>query len=527
MGEADLPLLALMIAVAGLGMLSRRVGTPYPILLVLGGLILGYVPGMPTLPLPPEQVLLLFLPPLLYAAGFGSSPRELRTEAHGIVRLAVGLTLATMVAVAATARAVVGGMSWPVALTLGAIVAPTDPLAATVIARRLGVDRRVITLIEGEGLTNDATALVAYRITVAAALGASVTAGGVAVQFLLGIAGGVAVGLAVGWLATRIRRLVSDPLVETTMALVTAYAAYLPAQALGVSGVLAAVTAGLYVGWQAPTIVSASTRLVGTAFWDVLVYLLNAVLFILIGLQLHPILTQVSGRPPSHLLAVTLLISLVVIGVRIGWHFTVPYLIDVFDRRGGRPGRRPSAKQLLVVAWSGMRGAVSLTVALALPTGTATTGPFPDRDLILFVTFGVVFITLVLPGLTLPALIRLLRVRDTGAEAREEARARLAATEAALARLAELAAQDWVGEDTVERLERVFHLRRRRLRAQAGLAHDEETAEHSRAYRRLIGELIDAQRDALISMRDRGEIGSGTLHRIERDLDLEESRLEV
>jgi CPA1 family monovalent cation:H+ antiporter len=418
-------------------------------------------------------------------------------------------------------------MSWPVAFTLGAIVSPTDPLAATVIARRLGAPRRVITLIEGEGLANDATALVAYRIAVGAALGAGVTAWQVVSQFVLGIAGGVVTGLVVGWLATQVRRRVDDPVLETSLALVTAYLAYLPAQWLGVSGVLGAVTAGLYVGWQAPAVTSAPTRLVGTAFWEVLSYLLNALLFVLVGSQLHPILTGVSGLPITMLIQVALLVSAVVIGVRIGWHFTVPYLALALDPRPGRRARLLDAGQRLVVAWSGMRGAVSLAVALALPTETATGRPFPERDLIVFVAFGVIFTTLVLPGLTLPALIRLLGLRDVGAAEREEAQARLATTEAAFQRLEELAAEEWPPEDTVERLKHLLQSRRRRLRAQAGLVGERALDDHPDAYRQLISELIDAQRRAIVELRNRGAISSGVLHRVERDLDLEESRLDI
>jgi CPA1 family monovalent cation:H+ antiporter len=522
MGTTGLPLLALLVAVAGLGVLAQRVGIPYPILLVFGGLVLGFIPGMPPVRLAPDLVLLLFLPPLLYSAGFLSSPHDLRAQAIPIARLAVGLTLATMAAVAAAARALVPDMPWPVALTLGAIVSPTDPLAATVITRRLGVPRRVVAVIDGEGLANDATALVAYRIAVAAALGATVTAWQVATQFVLGIIGGAVTGLVIGWLAEQVRRRVDDPLVDTSLALVTAYAAYLPAQWLGVSGVLAAVTAGLYVGWQAPTVVSASTRLVGMAFWDVLVYLLNAVLFILVGLQLHPILTGVGRQPATKLLGVALLVSAVVIGVRIVWHFTVPYLAGALvpPSRRGAPGL--DARQRLVVAWSGMRGAVSLTVALALPTQT-----FPQRDLIVFVTFVVVFTTLVLPGVTLPALIRVLRVREEGAEEREETLARLAATDAALDRLEELAAEEPAGQGTVERLKRLLQLRRGRLKVEAGMLRDSDVESRSLAYRRLVAELIEAQRHRIVELRDRGEISTDTMHRVQRDLDLEESRLET
>ncbi|HET8789068.1 MAG TPA: cation:proton antiporter, partial [Actinomycetes bacterium] len=246
MHESESLLLALMAAVAGLSVLARVVGVPYPILLVLGGLVLGFVPGVPLVELPPELVLVVFLPPLLYWAGFFSSPRDLRAEARPISLAAVGLVLATMVAVAAAAHALVDGMSWPAAFALGAIVSPTDPLAATAIGRRLGVPRRLITVLEGESLVNDATALVAYRVAVAAAVSGTFVAWQAGLRFVVGVAGGVVIGLLVGWLVAELRRRLEDPVVEIVLSVVTGYVAYLPADQLGVSGVLAAV-AGLSV----------------------------------------------------------------------------------------------------------------------------------------------------------------------------------------------------------------------------------------------------------------------------------------
>ena len=249
-------LLALMVAVAGLSVLARLVRVPYPILLVLGGLMLGFLPGMPAVELPPELVLVAFLPPLLYWAGFFSSPRDLRADARAISLAAVGLVLATTVAVAVAAHAAVDGLGWPAAFALGAIVSPTDPLAAAAIGRRLGVPRRLITVLEGESLVNDASALVAYRLAVAAAVSGSFVAWQAGLRFVVGAAGGVAVGLLVGWLVAEPRRRLEDPVVEIVVSVVTGYVAYLPAELLGVSGVLAAVTAGLYFGWRAPDLAS-------------------------------------------------------------------------------------------------------------------------------------------------------------------------------------------------------------------------------------------------------------------------------
>ncbi|HEY4790210.1 MAG TPA: Na+/H+ antiporter [Actinomycetes bacterium] len=411
MREPELLLLVLMVAVGGLSVLAGTIRVPYPILLVLGGLVLGFLPGVPPAELPPDLVLVLFLPPLLYQAAFFSSPRDLRADARAITLLAVGLVLATMSAVAAAAHTVVGGLPWAAAFTLGAIVAPTDPLAATAIARRLGVPRRLVTVLEGESLVNDASALVAYRLAVAAVVAGSFSLWGAGLQFVGRGIGGVAIGLAVGWLIAEARRRIEDPVVEIVLSVVTGYAAYLPAELLGVSGVLAAVTAGLYVGWHAPELASPSTRLLGFSFWEVLVYLLNAVLFVLVGLQLNLILTGVSGSSALVLVGQAALVAAVVIGVRVGWGFTVPYLVRVLDRRPAQVARRVGARERLVSSWSGMRGAVSLAAALALPLS------FPQRNLIIFVTFGVILATLVLQGLTLPWLIRRLGVQRDDSEA--------------------------------------------------------------------------------------------------------------
>jgi len=514
-------LLALIVAVAGLSVLARMVSVPYPILLVVGGLVLGFVPGMPSVELPPELVLVAFLPPLLYWSGFFSSPRDLRADTRAISAAAIGLVLATTVAVAVAAHAVIEGMDWAVAFALGAIVSPTDPLAATAIGRRLGVPRRLITLLEGESLVNDATALVAYRLAVAAAVSGSFVAWQAGLRFVAGATGGVAVGLAVGWLVAELRRRLDDPVVEIVVSVATGYAAYLPAEQLGVSGVLAAVTAGLYLGWRAPELASASTRLLGFSFWEVLVYLANAILFILVGLQLRPILSSLGGTAVAVLVGEALVVSAVVVGVRLGWNFTLPYLVRLLDRRPGQVLRRVGARERLVTGWSGMRGAVSLAAALALPQD------FPMRNLILFLTFAVILATLVVQGLTLPTLIRRLGVSGDGTEEKEEVRARLAAAQAALDRLGELSGADWTRDDTVERLQGLFEFRRRRLKARAGKIEDDGTEDRPLAYQRLVRELLEAQRQAIVRLRNQGVISNDVMHRIERELDLEDTRLEI
>ncbi len=526
MGEPEL-LLVLMVAMGGLSVLAGVVRVPYPIVLVLGGLVLGFVPGVPPALLQPDLVLVLFLPPLLYQAAFFSSPRDLRADARAITLLAVGLVLATMSAVAVTAHALVGGLPWAAAFALGAIVSPTDPLAATTIARRLGVPRRLVTVLEGESLVNDASALVAYRLAVAAVVAGGFALWEAGVRFVAGAVGGVAIGLAVGWLIAEARRRIEDPVTEIVLSVVTGYAAYLPADGLGASGVLAAVTAGLYVGWRAPELASPSTRLLGFSFWEVLVYLLNAVLFILVGLQLHPILSGVSGRSAAVLLGQTALVSAVVIATRLVWGFTVPYLVRALDRRPAQRARRVGARERLVAGWSGMRGAVSLAAALALPLQASTGQPFPQRDLIIFMTFGVILATLVGQGLSLPRLIRRLGLHRDDSEEQEELRGRLRATDAALVRLEELAGEEWTREDTVERMRGLYQFRRRRLKARGGYLDDDGAQDRSLAYQRLVRELLEAQRREIVRLRNQGEISNEVMHRIERDLDLEDARLEI
>jgi monovalent cation/hydrogen antiporter len=524
--EAEI-LLVLLVVVAGLTVLSRSVGVPYPIVLVVGGLVLGFLPGLPEIELPPDVVLVLFLPPLLYYAAFFSSPRELKADARAISLLAVGLVLVTMTAVALTAYALIDGLPWAAAFAFGAIVSPTDPLAATTIARRLGVPRRLVTVLEGESLVNDASALVAYKIAVAAVAGGGFVFWSAGLRFVVSAVGGVVIGLAVGWVIAEIRQRLDDPPVEIVVTLMTGFAAYIPAEELGVSGVLAVVTAGIYVGWRAPEVASPATRLLGFSFWEIFVYLLNAALFILVGLQLRPILSGLSGRSTANLVGLALVVSAVVILVRISWSFTVPYLVRALDRRAAQVARRVGARERLVMSWSGMRGAVSLAAALALPLEGSPGQPFPERSLLIFLTFGVIFSTLVLQGLTLPSLIRRLGVRGDDEEEQEELSARLGATDAALERLEELAAEEWTRNDTIDRVRGLYEYRRRRLSARVGTGEDEGYEDRSLAYQQLVRELLEAQRRAIVRFRNEGAISNDVMHRIERDLDLEDSRLEI
>jgi monovalent cation/hydrogen antiporter len=527
MGEAEILIAGLLVAVAGLSALARSLSVPYPIVLVLGGAVLGFVPGLPEVKLDPEVVLVVFLPPLLYGASIYTNSNDLRANLRGLTLNAVGLVLVTMCVIAWAAHALIPEMPWEAAFVLGAIVSPTDPLAATAIMRRLDAPRRLVSSIEGEGLFNDATALVAYRVAVVAVVAGSFSLADAGLRFALGAAGGVAIGLAVGWAVAEIRKRTADAQVNVTISLLTGYAAFVPADAVGASGVLAAVTAGIYLGVRAPRILPARIRLQSGFVWDILDFVINAILFVLIGLQLHAVVDGLSGYAASTLIAYALAVSGVVVLTRIIWFFTVPYLIRAIDRRPAQRARRVGAADRLVVAWSGMRGAVSLAVALALPLTTEAGDEFPQRDLIIFLTFAVIFSTLVVQGLSLPALIRRLGVSDGGADAEEEIRARLVATKAALAELDALAGEQWIREETLERLRRFYEYRKRRFAARAGKIEDDGYENQTLAYQQTLQSVLGAQREALLRMRSDGEVSNEVMNRIVRELDLEESRLEI
>jgi Na+/H+ antiporter len=504
-----------------LGATATRVGVPYPILLVLGGAVLGFLPGVPDVELEPELVLVVFLPPLLYAGAFFANLRELRADMRAIVLLSTVLVGLTAVVVAVTVHALVHGLPWAVCFALGAIVAPTDPVAATEIARRLGVPRRTINVLEGESLINDASALVLYKIAVGAiGTGAfSLTEAGA--RFVGGAAGGVAIGLVTAVAIREIRRRLDDPPVEITISLLSGYAAYVPADAIGASGVVAAVTNGIALGWWAPQIASPLVRQNGFALWSLLTFLMNALLFVLIGLQLPQILDGLAGESAGFLLGAAAAVSAVVIATRVVWNLTMPYVIRALDRRPSQRTRRAGWRPRMVLAWSGMRGAVSLAAALALP------GDTPQRDLVVFLTFAVILATLVLQGLTLPVLIRKLGIHDDDGEAREELRARLVATQAALTRIEELGLEDWTRDDTIDRMGRLYDYRRRRLKARAGKIDDDGYEDRSVSYQRIVREVLEAQRAAIVELRNDGTISNDVMHRIERELDLEDQRLEI
>jgi Na+/H+ antiporter len=521
----ELQLLALLVCAALLLLLAGPLRVPYPILLVLGGLGLGFAPGLPEVTMPPDVVLIGILPPLLYSTAFFTGLRELRRNLRPISLLAIGLVTTTTVGVAVVAHMALD-LPWAAAFVLGAVVSPTDPIAATAIGRRLGVPRRLIDIIEGESLVNDGTALVLLRFALIAAVTGSFSLAEAGGLLVLNIVGGIAVGLAVGYVVRRVRRVLDNPPLEVTLAFLTGYFAFLPASALDVSGVLAVVTAGVYMGWYTPELTTVQTRLQGNAFWEILTFLLNVLLFGLVGLQLRPIIDDLSGRSGS-IVTDAAVVALAVIVIRILWVFPATYI-----PRWLSPGLRerdpsPPWQAPAFIAWTGMRGAVTIAAALVVPLQTDAGAPFPGRDLIVFVAFGVVFATLVLQGLSLPLVIRALRLEEDDALARkEEAKARVRAAEAALGRLDELVEEEPFREDTVERLRGLYRFRIDRF-SEPYHGGDGSIEERSLAYQRLRRELLEAERHAVVELRNTGVIGDEVMRRIERDLDLEDSRLDI
>jgi Na+/H+ antiporter len=525
--EQDLVLLALLAAIAALLVLAPALRIPYPILLVLGGLALGFVPGIPTIELPPDVVLVAILPPLLYAAAFYTSLRDLRQNVLPISALAIGLVAATTVGVAVVAHMFIPDFGWGPAFVLGAVVSPTDPLAATAIAKRLGVPRRLVAIVEGESLVNDGTALVLYRVAVVAVVAGSFSIWEAGFRFIWTAAGGIAVGLAVGYVIAAVRRRIDNPPVEVTIALLSGYFAYLPAAAIHVSGVLSVVTVGVYMGWRTPELTSVQTRLDGAAMWQILTFVVNALLFGLVGLQLHHILDSLSSRSAGELIGDAALIGLAVILIRIIWIFPFSYVPWVLWGRSERREPAPPWQRPAVVSWMGLRGAVTLAAALAIPLTTDAGDPFPDRALIIYLAFAVIVVTLVFQGLTLPMVIRMLGVEADDLAEREENKARIHAADAALARLEELIDEDWVRPDTAERLRGLMNFRRSRFKTRFSEDDDGTLEEQSQAYQRLLRELLDAERAAVIQLRRDGRINDDVMLRVTRDLDLEDARLDA
>jgi CPA1 family monovalent cation:H+ antiporter len=523
--EAKFQIFLILLAVlAATALLARRTNVAPAILLLLSGIALAFVPGMPSVELPPELVLLVVLPPLIYSASVAMSWREFKHNLRPIILLAVGCVIFTACAVAVAAHYLIG-LPWNVGFLLGAIVAPPDVVAPLAIARRLGIPRRVLVVLEGEGLANDATALILYRFAVAAISSGVFSLPEAAGAFVAIVAGELLFGAAVGWVSLRLRHHARDPQIEITLSLITPYVAYWLPEHFGGSGVIATVACGLYMSWNGPLLISSATRLQGIFFWDLVIYLIEGLLFLLTGFQMRSLFEKSKAFPLDDILSATALVAVIVIAARFAWVYPAIYLPRLLSKRLRTRDPSPSWRNVFVIAFTGVRGAVSLAAALALPYVLPSGEAFPYRDLILFISFGVIFITLVGLGLGLPLVVRRLGVAGAGrAEHRaaheSEIAARREALDAALKSL-DAITDDRELSDEVVKLLRARHDTRASQLPGSFDPDGEVTATGAKVTR----ELIAAERKFIhVLLRD-GKITDEIRRRIERDLDLEEASL--
>jgi Na+/H+ antiporter len=514
-------LLAVLVAVA---VIAQRLKLAPSILLVIAGITLAFVPGLPPLELAPELVLLVLLPPLIYSAGVSMSWREFRFNLRPITLLAFGCVVFTTCAVAAAVHYLLG-WHWGVAFLLGAIVAPPDVVAPLAIARTLGLPRRLLVVLEGEGLANDATALILYRFAVAAISIGTFSFTQAAGTFGLIVVGEILYGIGVGWLSLRLRHWAHNPRVEIALSLMTPYVAYWIPEHLGGSGVLATVAAGLYVSWNGPRLISSATRLQGIFFWDLIIYLIEGFVFLITGLQARTLIAKAHDFPIGELLMAIAITAVIVIVARFVWVFPATYLPRWLIPAVRRRDPSPPWQLVFALAFTGVRGVVSLAAALAIPLTIASGDPFPNRDLILFATFGVIIITLVGQGLMLPSVIRWLGLADDGrAEQRREREAELAARrdaiEAGRRHLQKIAGERNLSPEVVEFLNARHDHRMRLIPTDLddGLA-------NTRRNNDLRLELIAAERHYLQQRLREGKISDESRRRLERDLDLEEAAI--
>jgi Na+/H+ antiporter len=523
--EAKFQIFLILLAVlAGTALLARRINVAPAILLLLAGVTLAFVPGIPSLELPPELVLLVVLPPLIYSASVAMSWREFRYNLRPIILLSVGCVIFTACAVAAATHYLIG-LPWSIGFLLGAIVAPPDVVAPLAIARKLGLPRRILVVLEGEGLANDATALILYRFAVVAISTGMFSLPKAAGTFVAIVVGELLFGLAVGWLSLRARHHARDPQVEITLSLITPYVAYWVPEHFGGSGVISTVACGLYMSWNGPLLISSATRLQGIFFWDLVIYLIEGLLFLLTGFQMRLLFEKSKTFPLDDILLATALVAVMVIIARFAWVYPATYLPRLLKRVRERDPS-PPWQWVFVISFTGVRGAVSLAAALALPFTLPTGEDFPYRDLILFVSFGVIFITLVGLGLGLPLVVRWLGVAQAGraehlAEHESEIAARREALAAALKSLDAITDDRELSDEVVKLLRARHDIRANQLPDSL----DPDAHDVSAEGTELTRELIRAERKFIhVLLRD-GKITDEIRRRIERDLDLEEASL--
>jgi len=509
----------LLLCAVALGWIARRAGLPYPIALVVGGGALGFVPKLPQLEFDPQHLLVLVLPPILYQAALLTSWRDFKANLRQIGLLAIGLVIVTTLTVGAALKFLIPDIPWAVAFVLGAIVSPPDAVAATAILSKLNMPRRIVTVLEGESLVNDASGLVLYKFAVAAVLSGAFSLFDATVQFVLVSIGGIAVGMLLAGLFVAIHRFLGDPFIEVLLSLAVPYIAYVGAESVHVSGVLAVVAAGLLRGRYSPQMVSAEMRILARSVWNILVFILVSLIFILIGVELSEVIGRLEGYTGWDLASYSLGVSMVAILVRFAWVYFAEYLPTWLGRLTRREVPPPLPGEAFIVGWCGMRGIVSLAAALALPTQVSGE-PFPYRDLIIFLSFVVILVTLLVQGLTLAPLIRRLKL-GSDHSARDELRlARQAMGKAALAAIEGVCAEVSMLPEVIERIRTEFN---ERMAAASPLAQMSDSS-HAHATRMRIA-AVRAERDELIRLWQAGEVGDEVLHRLEEELDYEESRL--
>jgi CPA1 family monovalent cation:H+ antiporter len=510
-------LLFLLFCAVALGWFARHFSFPYPIALVVGGGLLGFVPGLPTLNFDPQLLLALVLPPILYQAALLTSWRDFKANLRPISLMAIGLVIVTTLAVGLALKLLIPDCPWAAAFVLGAIVSPPDAVAATTILSRLNIPRRVVSVLEGESLVNDASGLVLYKFAVAAVLTGTFSLVEASAQFVGVSLGGIAAGMLLGGVFIRIHRHLKDPFIEVLTSLSIPYVAYILCESMHISGVLAVVTAGLVRGRYSPELVSAETRILARSMWNMLVFLLNSLIFILIGLQLSEIVPRLTAYSAAQLFGYAFIISVVAIVVRFAWVYPVAYLPRVLGDREHPPGR----SEVFIMSWCGMRGIVSLAAALALPVSTAVGDPFPQRDLIVFLTFAVIAVTLVLQGLTLAPLIRRLHLGADWGPHEEGHVARQAMGTAAIAAIDDLAQRAGVDAALAARIRAEFAEKLTAPVAQPG-PETQFGMDHAKQLRLAA---IRAERQELIRIWRENQISDDVLHHLEEMLDYQESRL--
>src|SRR3954471_18709068 len=519
--------LLLLLFVVVFGVLSKKLKTPYPIVMVVGGLLLSFVPGIPRIDLSPDVIFFVILPPLLYSAAWLTSWREFSFNLVSILFLAFGLVTFTVLGVTVLGNWFLPGFDWRVGLVLGAVVAPTDAIAATTIAKRVGLPKRIVDILEGESLLNDATALLALEFGLALLVGGekpTFTFGLLRLSYLVAV--GILIGLAIAEIVHRVEDRIDHGPIEIALSILTPYVAYLTADTLKASGVLAVVACGLYLSRKSSHFFSASVRLQAWAVWDSLTFILNGVVFVLIGLQLPFVVASIRDHNQTTLVLYGLAFSGLLILLRLIWIFPGAYVANVIRRRIlHQDARLPSSRNIFIVGWTGMRGVVSLAAAIALPQTLASGVPFTQRNMIIYLAFSVILVTLVLQGLTLPPLIRALGVVSGSGPHPEEREARRIVLEAALRHLEESKSEsDPEAAEVFEDLAHHYHHRLAMLAETGHGTQDLETNFHKR-FNDVSSELLRVERNTAVQLRNQGRISDELLREFERELDLSEARL--